>query len=493
MAQSRSAKAMILASGQGLTTLVGLVIAAVLARLFSKHDYATYRQTLLAYTFAAPFVMLGFDRALYYFLPNQKERSRGVLIENLLLLVTGGILLGLFLTAGGNELLARRFRNPDLATTLLILAPYPLLMLPAASLGACLLARDRAGQVAIFNVTSRLLMLLAVVVPCLIWPLPAIAIVGVVCGAALSTTLALGLMFRACPTGNWRPTLAGLRRQFLYSIPLGLAGLAGAIRLGLDQVMVSALCSPESFAVFAIGATRVPLIAVFTGSVTSVLLVDYTRLYREGRTAEIIDLLHRAMIKCALVLIPAMVFLLCVAPEFMRVVFGRQYEESANIFRVYLLLLPLSSVSAGALIMATGKSHHVLIQSILGLVTNAIVTYFFVRAWGPIGAAIATFLVANCLGAPYFLLVLSSIVRCPARRVYPWLDLLKVLLASALPGVPFAFLKSRVDLPDVGILALGSVLYASATIALFHWLRLVSVSQLLGTLYALCRRRPPAK
>ena len=54
---------MILASGQGLTTLVGLLSAAVLARLFSKHDYATYRQTLLAYTFAAPFVMLGFDRS----------------------------------------------------------------------------------------------------------------------------------------------------------------------------------------------------------------------------------------------------------------------------------------------------------------------------------------------------------------------------------------------------------------------------------------------
>ena len=65
MAQSRSAKAMILASDQGRTTLVSPLTAAVLAR---------------------------------------------------------------------------RFGNPDLATTLLIPAPDPLLTLPAASLGACLLA-----------------------------------------------------------------------------------------------------------------------------------------------------------------------------------------------------------------------------------------------------------------------------------------------------------------------------------------------------------------
>ena len=77
---------MILASGQALTTLATLIIAVVLSRLFSKADYATYRQTILAYTFAAPFAMLGFQQALYYFLPREQARPRRVLVENLLLL-----------------------------------------------------------------------------------------------------------------------------------------------------------------------------------------------------------------------------------------------------------------------------------------------------------------------------------------------------------------------------------------------------------------------
>ena len=41
-------------------------------RVFTQVDYATYGQTLLSYQFAAPFVVLGLNQALFYFLPNEK-------------------------------------------------------------------------------------------------------------------------------------------------------------------------------------------------------------------------------------------------------------------------------------------------------------------------------------------------------------------------------------------------------------------------------------
>ncbi len=191
MFESRSAKVIILASGQALTALVGIVSMAVLTRVFSKLDYATYRQTLLAYTFAVPFVTLGLDRTLYFFLPGEKERPRALLVENLLLLTVAGGILSLFLLLGGNHLLARRLNNPDLATILLLLIPYPLLMLPASALNACLMARDRTQQVAGFNVASRLVMLVLVLLPVLFWATPAAAIVGTVVGAAITTAAAL--------------------------------------------------------------------------------------------------------------------------------------------------------------------------------------------------------------------------------------------------------------------------------------------------------------
>jgi O-antigen/teichoic acid export membrane protein len=478
MVQSRSAKALVLASGEGLRTLVALILAAVLARVFSKDDYATYRQTILVFTFSAPILMLGFERALFYFMPIERHRPRGVLVENLLLLAGSGLLLSLFLAYGGNELVARRFHNPLLGETLQILAPYPLLMLPAAALPACLLALGRASQVAVFTAASRTCLLLAVLIPCLWWPgwpWPAVAIAGTVLGAFLTTPFGLLLMFRACPSGDWRPSLAGLRRQVSFSVPLGLASLAETINRSLGQVMVAALCSNASFAVFVNGAMEIPLIAIVTGSVTSVLIVDYARLYQEGRTAEIVSLIHRAMIKCALVLIPVMVFLFCTAPECMRLLYGAEYAESAYPFRVYLFLLPVRTLTVSAILMATGKSHHVTVRATLSLAINLVLTWYAVQFFGAIGAAYAT-VIAVYTSLIYVLVVLRGILKCPIHRMIPWGDMCRTIIAAMLPGLAVWCLKGIVPLPDLVSVVGGAVIYVLGAAALFSWFGLLSVS-----------------
>jgi O-antigen/teichoic acid export membrane protein len=476
MPQSRSAKAIILASGQALTTLVGLLSAAVLARLLSQADYGTYREAFLAYFFAYPFVSLGFEQAMFYFLPRQPERLRGVLVENLLLLSAGGVLLAFFLLLGGNELLARRFHNPQLAEILLLMAPYPLLMLPAMALNACLLSRERTAQIAIYNVTSRLLMFLAVLIPCLIWPHPKVAIVGADCAALVSTVIALVLMFRACPDGDWRPTWRGLRRIVAYSVPLGLAGLVATMTSSLAQVIVASRRMPEEFAVFVNGAVEIPLINIVTGSVTSVLIVEYARLFKEGHTGEIVDLIHRAMVKCALILIPTAIFLFCTAPEAMRVLFGASYEGSASVFRVYLLLIPIRTITFGAIVMATGYSRHLMYQTALSLLVTALLAWYAVGALGPIGAAVALVLTAYSVSIPYLTILIHRILKCPIQRLFPWRKLCQVIALSAV-GVPGILLARRYLLPwsdVVTLLATGSI-FAATTLALFAWSKFINV------------------
>ncbi|MCE5267370.1 MAG: hypothetical protein LLG00_05740, partial [Planctomycetaceae bacterium] len=89
----------------------------------------------------------------------------------------------------------------------------------ASSMSGCLMARNRTEQVAGFNVGSRLVMLLLVVLPVLIWPTPTAAIGGTVLGAAITSIIAILLMFRACPTGSWRPTRSGIKAQLWFAVP----------------------------------------------------------------------------------------------------------------------------------------------------------------------------------------------------------------------------------------------------------------------------------
>lgn len=478
MATSRSAKVLILSFGQALTSVVTIVSAAVLTRIFSLTDYATYRQTILCYSFAVPFVTLGFNRGLYYFLPDERERPRAILVENLLLLSGAGLLLGLFLLVGGNHLLAMRFNNPQLAIPLLLLAPYPLLMLPAGSLPACLMARNRTEQVAGFTVISRLVMFAAIVLPCLIWPTPSTGIVGNVLGAAITTLAALVLMFRTCNEGDWRPTLAGIQRQVRFGVPLGIATLVGSVAVSLDQVLVSALCPPEEFAVFVNGAIEIPLIGVITGSVTSVLIVDYRRFHRAGQTSDLVSLIHTATKKCALLLFPAMAFLFCMAPELMCLLFGQAYADSAIPFRIYLLNMPVRIFTFGALLQATDNSDKMLIEIVIYFVSSAVLTWLAITQMGPLfapaGAVAATYL----FEVPYLVYVMRRILNCPARRLFPWLDLCKVM-AIGWVGVPVLLASKYFDGRWPGLLVLSMSfgafsLIVAAAYVVFGWVSLVS-------------------
>jgi len=475
--------------------MVALVSAMVLSRLFTKADYATYRQTLLVYMFAVPFVMLGFNQALLYFLPRRQDAMRRVLRENLLLLGGGGLVLSLFLVAGGNKLLASWFGNPALEETLLILAPYPLLMFLAAGLPACLLAQERAGQVAVFNVVSRIGLLALVLLPCLLWPWPSPAIIGTVVAAYLTTAVALLLMFRACPSGESRPTLSGIKEQILFAVPLGLAMLTSDVIKRFDKVIVAAMCSSSSFALYVNGAVDVPMLAIVTGSVTSVLLVDFAKLHEENRTAEMIPVIRQAILKCGLILFPVMTGLLAFAPEFMRFLFGPDYEASAPFFCVYLLLIPRRALVFGAIIVATGHTGQLLWQHILLLVVNAVATVVGVMVFGPIGAAIASVGSIYLVALPYQLFLTSRIVKCPMSRLGPWSELCKIMVLSAVPAIALGYFKHLVVLPDYLLLSMGGILFVVMTGALFVCFQLVSLPDLyrrVGNLfsYASTRQRP---
>ena len=115
---SRAVKVALLSVGEALSNLVQLVMFAVLARVLTVTDYATYRQAILALLFAMPLLQLGLPQALYYFLTRGGGRARAVLWENLILQFAMGAVFTLLLVLGGNQLLARGFHNPGLAYAL---------------------------------------------------------------------------------------------------------------------------------------------------------------------------------------------------------------------------------------------------------------------------------------------------------------------------------------------------------------------------------------
>ncbi len=475
---SRSFKTLLLASGQGLAALATLGTLAVLSRVFTKGEYGTYQQVMLVFYFAAPLVALGLQRVPFVFLPTEKKQPRTVVMETLTPLAVMGAAFSVFLILGGNRLIASAFNNPDLATALLIFSPFPLLGLPPLALDAVLMARDRPRDVAVFNVISRLARFLLVAGAGIIWKKPEAAVAALVITSAVVLPIALYLMFRAVPGGSLIPRPRHIWQQIAVGFPLGLGTIMWILSMKIDSVLVAASTSEADFAVYANGAIEIPLVAIITDSVTSVLLPEYRRMHTEGKPHEMTDLMGRAMVKCGLILIPMMCFLFLTAEEVMVFLFSEKYAASALPFRLWLLYLPLRTVRFSGICIAAGRQKLLMVQNAFGLIINFILCYYFIKRFGYVGAPLGAVVAAWFFVLPFFVIAFRNILGVPIRHVLPWRQMGLLLLLSASPAAILWFLPGiRFDSPFITILLLGTI-YGLLTAILLHAFGLLKIKEM---------------
>lgn len=405
---SRTEKVLALSLGNTLSLVASLAYGMVAARWLSKHDYATLRQTFLAYDFAAPLLMLGLPNALYYFLPRDPEGQRGVVLDNLALLAAGAILFSLFLAFGGTHLLALRFDNPDLVRTLRWLVPYPLFVMPVAGLAAVMVTQDRTRGLAIYNVLSSLVLVGASLAAVLVTRSGPAVVVARIVAVGVTCPVALWLMFRGLG-GSWRwPQVDRMRGMLRYAVPLGLASMFGSLTLQLHSVIVAAMVPPEDFAVYINGAMEIPLVGIITGSITTVVFAEMAELCHKGDRAGALKLFHKASLRSAAILLPTMCFLLVAAKPFIVLLYSEKYAASVWPFMVYLCVLPVRILVYGAAMMALGMTRVILFRSVLDLAINALLCVVLVKYMGYMGAAVATVLTLYLWHVPFNLVKIGQ-------------------------------------------------------------------------------------
>lgn len=459
MAHSRTVKTIILSAGQLIATLAMGIVMVVLARVLSVRDYGTYMQAMLVYSTALPFMTLGLPQAPFYFLPLNKNRARASVYENLLLLTFMGCIFSIGLFAGGNTLIAKLFGNPDLEKALLIIAPYPVFMLPILSLPAVLVARGRVVPVPIFSVVSKTTMLVLVLGACLIWGTLWSALFALVASAIVVFMPGLILILQSCPSEIRRPSWEGAREQLKYSIPLGAAGLIAILSLKLNHFVVSSICTPEEFAIYVNGAFEIPIVAVIMTSVRSVLLSEFVKMNAEGATEKIRELWSRSIVNASSVLIPVMVFCEVLAPEAMRLLFSAKYEAAAIPFRILLLLLIMRGISLNSVFLSTGNNKLILQRGIVSLTLNVVVTLFLVRSFGYVGASIGLVIVMYFWSTPFSIIKTAKILHSSAGKVYPFKQVGQILLVSLLAAMVLVLKLKVPGWSDLLVIGLSAVLY----------------------------------
>ncbi|MCP4713520.1 MAG: oligosaccharide flippase family protein [Deltaproteobacteria bacterium] len=454
--QSKTAKVILLSLGQCFASASGFVITAVLSRYFSKHDYASYRQVLLCFSMALPFLSLGIPVALYYFLPTEKERPRGVISENLILQILLGSLFVVFLYAGGAPLLAQRMDNYDIVILLYVFAPYAIVQMLRSSLPGCFMSADKPKLLASFNAVSRFAECVFIVLAVIIFKTILSVLVVTVIAGLLALTVGVVAVFRLYRSGPVMPSVAGIKDQLTYGAPLGLAAVFGSIMGYLDQLIVSLKCTPEAFAIYVNGAVRIPLLSVVVMSVTAVLLPELNVMYKKADKAGMLQLWQNAMVKSSFVVIPVTAFLMILADDAIALVFSQKYLASVPVFRVFLLLLPFQMISYGPIFHASNNNKYIVVINLVTLAVHIPLLFFCIGYLGIIGAAAITVFSQVCIRILLHILFIGRIVERPLWSIIPFAKLNSVFVPALLFALPLMvrYLLDMAPAVSIGLCAL---------------------------------------
>jgi O-antigen/teichoic acid export membrane protein len=439
--QSLTRQSGALAVGALATQVAQLVLLMVLTRLVLKPQLGAYQQLNLLYSIVTPLLVAGIPAALLYFVPRSAEPGeiRLWVGDAYLLLGAMGAATSVALLVG-HTLVAEALGNAALSQVLVVYAPFPFLAFVAAVMPAALVAARRASLAATLNALSGLLTLVSVVTAALIGRDATHMAAGLVVGqlsaglistVAVSRTIGISIRRDRVVSGS----LALLR----YGFPLALTGLAGMFAFQFDRLVVSRDFTPALYAVYAVGAVELPLSVIVQQAVNAVLVPAMTRHYAAGDLPGLAALWKRAIRRTSLVLLPMFVFFMLTAPATVRILYGGAYHESAVVFRVYLMLVPLRVATYGIITQAIGRTRVNLSASFVLLALNAVLVLALVGPLGLPGPAVATVL-ATFATAGYYLFRLRAILGLKVRTLFPARLIAANLLLSILAGIPVGLL-----------------------------------------------------
>lgn len=411
--------------GKGMNSVISLAVAMVMARVLSKTDVAAYQQTILAFGTVAPLLGMGIGQGIYYFLPTEEKRPKGLVLDAITALGVAGLIFAVFIALGGNQFLASRFENPRVAEMLLWMIPYSIFTVPASLHAAVLVVQKKAELSAVISVVNGLIVGVCTIVPLLLWQNAETALGGNVVAACMTAVASIILMLKLTPRGNAdQPKWSAIKELVVFSFPLGLAVAIGTINKQLDKLIVGFLCSSEEFAVYQFGAKELPLLGMVTASITAVIMADLRKAVKSGDYQKAARQFRICADKSSLLIFPVVGVVLLGADLYVSLIYGADYNGAAAPMRVYSIALIGRVVVYGAFMTALGQNKLILMRSAIALGLNVVISVPMVKWLGPIGAAWATVIVTLFFAVPF---CFSAIVNSSGISVVELLPVKKLI------------------------------------------------------------------
>ncbi|MBX7150019.1 oligosaccharide flippase family protein [bacterium] len=448
-----SKKAGIVLISNIITSSAQALILIVLARLLDRAVLGDVFKLVMIYKTAVILGNLGFSDNPYYFIPKITETARGrFLIQSLKILTLTGFCAGLI----SGAFFVYFFSDPVIAVVFLITITIELVTSMTPDF---LIAVGRVKASSVFNIGMSVLNIGIMIGACYsfeqpIWPLT----YSFLAYAVIRLFGSIWLLRRDLANRQTSLPDGLLAEQLQFGIPLGIANLAYRINKQVDNYIVAFLFNSATFAEYTVGSWEIPMVLKIPYSITAVYLTKYTKLFDEGKIKELQTQWLLVGEKVILLLVPIATFFLVFAPEFMHLVFGKQYEQAVTVFQIYTLTLYTRISSYSGLLKAFGESRNVLWRSLNLIGMNIVFNLIFIQFFGLYGAPIGT-LTANLIALFLALRKISQVMHVPVSRLLPYSFHFKVTVLSLLLAAGVKYGLRWTGIEEILMVGAGATIY----------------------------------
>jgi len=459
-----------------LNQCMTVISPVILVRILDMESYGQYREFLLYVMLLASFIAMGIRGNLLYFIPKSPQNEARYVTNTTVML---------FVSYGVGAVLIWLFRGVIVAKTsfdfTLPLIVYLFFFVNLDFLNSFWLAHKRADVVMYYTLTTVMLRVSVVVVVAYVFRDVSVIIWSMVAVGAAKFAFCLVFLLRKRllkPYVDW----PSLKKQLVFVVPLGIGAVILHFNRQIGQFLISARMGAEALALFSIGCTQVPVMAIVRQSLSDVVFPELVERNKKD-TAAGIRLWKKANVMYCFFVFPLFTVLLFFAEPLIEFAFTAEYLPAAPVFRIYLLLMVRQCFEMGSPLRALNQNKHFVMGNVLALALNLGLIVVLFKYIGFLGPAIA-FVAADVGMALYLGFRIIKGYEISMSRLFYWK---KILTIAGCCILPLPVLLTGPYLPLSGIQS-AAVLGAVFFVAYYTLIRLVKVEEV-ETLWARLTRR----
>lgn len=441
MKPSLATDAIKLTTSKIITMAISMVCAMLLSRFRTLEEYGTYSQILLIINLVTTIFIMGLPNSINFFLAQTNDiRERKHFLSTYYILSTIlSFSTGLLLIVS-MPLIVRYFNNNLIKDFLYILAIFPWAKITLSSIDNILIVYKKTNYLMMFRILNSIFLLLIILITKL-FNLGFDMYMALFVGVEVVFAFSVYLLVRKI-VGKIELSLNTnlIRRIMRFSIPMGLATVAGTLKKELDKLVIAGFYNTESLAIYTNAAREMPVV-VIASSVTAVLLPQMVKMLKENKKVEAVSLWGDATLFSYIIISFLATGFFVYAPDVMSLLYSEKYISGSAVFRVYAIVLLFRSTYFGMVLNSIGKTKVIFYSAILSLILNLVLNFLFYHIFGFIGPAIAT-LFATSVSAVYQLMVTAKEVEIPFSHVFPWKEIGYITIINICLGGLFAMIKS---------------------------------------------------